>query len=171
MAQLVIQTDNQAFIDQNISVIVTININQIHSEISTQDLEVNLSFAGKPFGFNMTDFDAVALTCNKTVDSTWSQPLPKLLDLEAKNVNITMLTENKLVSFDKKTRTIYLKGKDRLDYLQGSGCLDGFYMTISFSVSSLKHTEVYQNITIPIQNSFPGVKISNKVNDDIIKKL
>ena len=151
--------------------IVIINRNQVRSEISTQDLRVDLSFVGKPFGFNMTDFDAVPLTCNKTEDSTWLQPLPKLLDLEAKNVNITMLTENKLVSYDKKTRTIYLEGNDRLDYLQGSGCLDGFYMTLSFSVSSLKYTEVYQNFTIPIKNSIPGAITASIASEDKDKKL
>ena len=145
-----IQTDDQAFKDQDMSVIVTIDRNQVRSEISIEDLRVDFSFISKPFGFNMTDFDAIPLTCNKTIDSTWSQPLPKLLDLEATKVNITMLSESELLSFDKKTRTIYLEGNDRLEYLQGSGCLDGFQITLAFSVSSLKHDSVYQNFTIPI---------------------
>ena len=61
----------------------------------------------------MTDFDSIPLTCNKTEDSTWSLPLPKLLDLKAKNVNIIMLTESELFSYKSTTEltgTVYLEG-------------------------------------------------------------
>ena len=80
------------------SVIVIIDKSQVRSEFQTQDLQVDVSFIGLPFGFNMTDFEAKPLGCNLD-DSTWELPLPKLSDPNAQNVEIAMLTETELFSF------------------------------------------------------------------------
>ena len=85
------------------TLIVRIDKNQVSSEIFDQELRIDLSLIGKPFGFDMTSFEAKPIGCNLD-DTFWDLTLPELTYPNALDVKITMLTETELFSFKEEAR-------------------------------------------------------------------
>ena len=145
LASLVVFSEDFTLAGTSISLQVKID----HEEIATQLLTVNINFETIPPELDTSKFTSKPITCG-LADASWSMTIPSVIDADSQNVEVELLTDSDIFSYNKESSMLILKRKGLIDVVSGDLCRENKIISLEFGLKSDELGESTQKLQITI---------------------